>query len=111
LIRCIRVNINFGAFLQPVVALFRCNACIGVGSLWSNSSQTPYSTKNGVDDLLQHVSSLGRFGDTAFLIPMYGSGELSQAFCRSGVVFMLPRLPLLISVKTDALHHDKIVPH
>jgi RAB protein geranylgeranyltransferase component A len=31
--------------------------------------------------------SLGRFGNTPFLWPMYGSGELPQAFCRLCAVF------------------------
>ena len=57
-----------------------------------------YSTKDGVEDLLLHVTALGRFGNTAFLTAMYGSGELSQAFCRSGAVYgstyMLRRPPL-----------------
>ena len=46
-----------------------------------------YSTKDGVEDLLLHVTALGRFGNTAFLTAMYGSGELSRAFCRSGDVY------------------------
>jgi len=62
-----------------------------------------YSTKAGVDDLVRHVTALGRFGDTAFLVTMYGSGELSQAFCRSGAVYgstyMLRRSPLAISLE------------
>jgi hypothetical protein len=28
------------------------------------------------------LSSLGRYGNTAFLWPLYGAGELPQAFCR-----------------------------
>jgi RAB protein geranylgeranyltransferase component A len=31
--------------------------------------------------------SLGRFGNSPFLWPMYGSGELPQAFCRLCAVF------------------------
>jgi len=71
-----------------------------------------YSTKDGVDDLLRHITSLGRFGNTAFLVPMYGSGELSQAFCRSGAVYgstyMLRRSPLSISFKTNELKTQSI---
>lgn len=33
------------------------------------------------------LSSLGRFGPTPFLWPMYGAGELPQAFCRLAAVF------------------------
>ncbi len=52
----------------------------------SKNSTRSYSTKDGMLDLCQHIQSLGRFGATAFLVPLYGSGELSQAFCRSAAV-------------------------
>jgi RAB protein geranylgeranyltransferase component A len=35
----------------------------------------------------RHLVALGRFGTTAFLATLYGSGELPQAFCRSAAVF------------------------
>ncbi|CAN0518640.1 unnamed protein product, partial [Scytosiphon promiscuus] len=35
---------------------------------------------------LRHISALGRFGETAFITPMYGVGELSQSFCRMAAV-------------------------
>ena len=34
-----------------------------------------------------HLSSLGRYGSTAFLWPMYGISETSQAFCRLAAIF------------------------
>lgn len=40
-----------------------------------------------IQGLSRHLLSLGRFGTTAFLVPLYGSGELSQAFCRSAAVY------------------------
>jgi len=56
-----------------------------------------YSTKDGMNDLSKHLQSLGKFGGTAFLFPLYGSGELSQAFCRSaavhGATYLLRRGP------------------
>ena len=42
-----------------------------------------YSTKDGNDDLIRHLTILGRFGNTAFLVTMYESGELSQEFFRA----------------------------
>jgi RAB protein geranylgeranyltransferase component A len=72
--------------------------------------QSSYSTKHGVDDLVRHLTAIGRFGDTAFLVPMYGSGELSQAFCRSGAVYgstyMLRRSPTAISLDNNNNHHN-----
>lgn len=44
------------------------------------------SIKDGMDGLCRHLQSLGRFGGTAFLVPLYGTGELPQAFCRSAAV-------------------------
>jgi RAB protein geranylgeranyltransferase component A len=45
-----------------------------------------YPTGRAMADLCRHLLSLGRYGGTAFLVPMYGSGELSQSFCRSAAV-------------------------
>ncbi len=56
----------------------------------------------GMSTLRKHLQALGRYGTTAFLVPLYGSGELSQAFCRSAAVFgatyLLRRAPLAIQV-------------
>eukprot|EP01082_Thalassiosira_pseudonana_P010840 g10405.t1 g10405 contig4:1814066-1816490(+) len=86
-------------------ALMRCSCMHWSWHHFKTTKLPPtpqYSTKDGLEDLLRHVTALGRFGDTAFLIPMYGSGELSQAFCRSGAVYgstyMLRRSPVSISV-------------
>lgn len=62
--------------------------------------------REGVLGLYHHLQSLGRFGcKTAFLMPLYGSGELSQSFCRSsavhGGVYLLRRCPTQISCDTS----------
>lgn len=36
----------------------------------------------GVKECKKFLMSLGRYGNTPFLWPMYGSGELPQCFCR-----------------------------
>lgn len=36
----------------------------------------------GVERTQRFLSSLGRYGNTPFLWPMYGTGELPQCFCR-----------------------------
>jgi RAB protein geranylgeranyltransferase component A len=63
------------------------------------------SLAQGMSMLRQHLQALGRYGTTAFLVPMYGSGELSQAFCRSAAVFgatyLLRRAPLAIQHNAD----------
>lgn len=45
------------------------------------------SCVQGVNNTKRFLYSLGRFGKTPFLFSMYGSGEISQAFCRLSAVF------------------------
>ncbi|GFN80731.1 Rab proteins geranylgeranyltransferase component a 1 [Plakobranchus ocellatus] len=45
------------------------------------------STEDGLTKTKKFLTSLGRYGNTAFLFPLYGSGELSQAFSRMSAVF------------------------
>jgi RAB protein geranylgeranyltransferase component A len=63
------------------------------------------STRQGMSQLCQHVQSLGRFGTTAFIVPIYGSGELSQSFCRSaavhGATYLLRRSPKRVIVQNN----------
>jgi RAB protein geranylgeranyltransferase component A len=108
LMRCVRDNTTFLDFLTQVAKLPAKLVTVVMYAL----ALTPfgqsqyYSTVAGLDDLVRHMTSLGRFGDTAFLVPMYGSGELSQAFCRSGAVYgstyMLRRSPLAVVLDVSA---------
>ncbi|XP_044253963.1 rab proteins geranylgeranyltransferase component A 2 [Tribolium madens] len=41
----------------------------------------------GIQNTKRFLDSLGRFGKTPFLFSMYGSGEITQAFCRLSAVF------------------------
>ncbi|TRY63063.1 hypothetical protein TCAL_00341 [Tigriopus californicus] len=43
--------------------------------------------EEGLKSTQKFLASLGRFGFTPFLWPMYGTGELPQAFCRLSAVF------------------------
>ena len=47
----------------------------------------PLTVRQGLESIGQLMQSLGKFGATAFLVPLYGSGELPQAFCRSAAVY------------------------
>ncbi|KAK7252634.1 hypothetical protein RIF29_36721 [Crotalaria pallida] len=64
-------------------------------------------TKDGIDRLAQYSSSVGRFPNApgALLYPVYGEGELPQAFCRraavKGCIYVL-RMPVI------ALLMDKV---
>ena len=130
LIRCVRDGVSFSDFLRNVVKLPDRLAVVVIYALAlspfgynKNDSNEPlsdamarvseYSTKDGVEDLLLHVTALGRFGNTAFLTAMYGSGELSQAFCRSGAVYgstyMLRRPPLRITLEQGSSRVSGVV--
>lgn len=51
--------------------------------LYAIAMCTEHSTcLEGVENTKRFLNSLGRFGKTPFLYAMYGSGEISQAFCR-----------------------------
>ena len=38
--------------------------------------------EEGMRNVCGHIGALGRFGNSAFIASLYGSGELAQAFCR-----------------------------
>lgn len=45
------------------------------------------TTRTGLKLVKEHLTSLGRYGNTAFLWPMYGISETAQAFCRLTAIF------------------------
>lgn len=51
------------------------------------SQSNPISFSCGLGNVIKHVSSLGRFGNTPFLHPVYGIGELCQGFSRLCAVY------------------------
>jgi Rab proteins geranylgeranyltransferase component A len=94
---CIQQNMSFDAYLKSKANLSDNLSSIVLHALSLILSEqrpteedgTAHSTPLGVGMacLCRHMASLGKFGATAFLYPMYGSGELSQAFCRSAAVY------------------------
>jgi hypothetical protein len=62
LIRCIRDNTKLPPSLCSVIT-----HALALAPFGQIQAKHPYSTKNGVDNLLRHVSSLGRFNDTAMI--------------------------------------------
>ena len=58
------------------------------GSARAEGSPRPLSRKEGRSRVMTYLRSVGRFGtgQGAFLAPLWGSGELPQAFCRSCAV-------------------------
>ncbi|KAL2635611.1 hypothetical protein R1flu_007090 [Riccia fluitans] len=55
---------------------------------FDESSPYRLTTEDGFRKLTLYLSSVGKFTNapTAFLYPLYGAGELPQAFCRSSAV-------------------------
>eukprot|EP01127_Copromyxa_protea_P005515 TRINITY_DN1543_c0_g1_i1.p1 TRINITY_DN1543_c0_g1~~TRINITY_DN1543_c0_g1_i1.p1 ORF type:complete len:405 (+),score=132.44 TRINITY_DN1543_c0_g1_i1:577-1791(+) len=56
---------------------------------------TTVNTADAMARLKLFTSSIGRYGSTPYLVPLYGSGELPQAYCRLsavyGAIFVLAR--------------------
>ena len=84
---CIKEEMDFEEYLMThpklspkLTALVRYALALDFG----NGRMT---VGRGMRKLGEHLQSLGRFGKTAFLVPLFGSGELSQAFCRSAAVY------------------------
>uniref|UniRef100_A0A8C5KIT9 Rab proteins geranylgeranyltransferase component A n=1 Tax=Jaculus jaculus TaxID=51337 RepID=A0A8C5KIT9_JACJA len=51
------------------------------------TSETSSSTVDGLKATKNFLNCLGRYGNTPFLFPLYGQGELPQCFCRMCAVF------------------------
>ena len=105
LLRCVREGASFADYLTAVARLPARLAAVVAHALALLPGGAAAATGEGVDALVRHLTALGRFGDTAFLVTMYGTGELSQAFCRSGAVYgatyMLRRAPAAVSCDAD----------
>lgn len=43
--------------------------------------------EEGLDRIKTYLTSIGRYGNTPFLFPMFGCGEIPQCFCRLCAVF------------------------
>lgn len=50
-------------------------------------SDSPCTTIDGLKATKNFLQCLGRFGNTPFLLPLYGQGEIPQCFCRMCAVF------------------------
>ncbi|KFP00769.1 Rab proteins geranylgeranyltransferase component A 1, partial [Calypte anna] len=50
-------------------------------------SETDSTTLEGLQATKKFLQCLGRYGNTPFLFPLYGQGEIPQCFCRMCAVF------------------------
>lgn len=71
------------AMILYAIALIDCKQ-----DLTKNSGSSMISTREGVESLALYLTSVGRFPNStgAFLYPLYGQGELPQAFSRCAAV-------------------------
>ncbi|XP_010640962.1 rab proteins geranylgeranyltransferase component A 2 [Fukomys damarensis] len=51
------------------------------------TSESSCTTLDGLKATKNFIQCLGRFGNTPFLFPLYGQGEIPQCFCRMCAVF------------------------
>jgi Rab proteins geranylgeranyltransferase component A len=54
-------------------------------SMCMGNSETSF--KDGLAKIQIYLTSIGRYGNTPFLFPMFGCGEIPQCFCRLCAVF------------------------
>ena len=77
-------NASFGALLtaaslSPDVQGYVLHAMAGV------RADVPWPL--GIQKMQMYLQSIGVHGPTPFIVPIYGNGELAQAFCRLAAVF------------------------
>ena len=64
------------------------------------------STGAGMEALMRKLGAIGRYSTTPYIVALYGSAELAQAFCRaaavSGAIFMLCNSPSNVTLVEDA---------
>lgn len=100
--QCVDEGMDFDTFLTKEYKLSpRLRAIVRFAIAWE-LEKSSVSLAEGMRNLKLHLQAIGRFGSTAFIYPLYGSGELPQAFCRSAAVFgatyLLRRAPIGIRV-------------
>lgn len=77
-------NQNFNEYLKSLDLTDRLEKYIGSCLAFSSTTDTLASVQKRIDLFL---TSYGRYGQSAFLFPLYGNCELHQAFCRLAAVF------------------------
>ncbi|XP_066918385.1 rab proteins geranylgeranyltransferase component A 1-like [Clytia hemisphaerica] len=67
------------------------------------------STLEGLKETCSFLKSLGRYGKSPFIWPLYGVGELPQAFCRMSAVFgalyCLGKSPVELKIEENKCTH------
>lgn len=69
---------NFNTKMATIIKLVLAN---------SNPNTENHSLEKYVDIIYRYLTSLQIYGDSPFLIPIYGSSEFSQSICRTASLF------------------------
>ncbi|XP_014093894.1 rab proteins geranylgeranyltransferase component A [Bactrocera oleae] len=75
---------TFREYLQEQKVTEKISICVMQAIAMCNEETT---FEEGMARTQQFLNSLGRYGNTPFLFPMYGCGEIPQCFCRLCAVF------------------------
>uniref|UniRef100_A0A1A9X2F8 Rab proteins geranylgeranyltransferase component A n=1 Tax=Glossina brevipalpis TaxID=37001 RepID=A0A1A9X2F8_9MUSC len=75
---------SFSEYLKKQQITEKINRCIMQAIAMANEET---SFEEGMERTKRFLQSLGRYGNTPFIFPMYGCGEISQCFCRLCAVF------------------------
>ncbi|XP_065368475.1 rab proteins geranylgeranyltransferase component A [Calliphora vicina] len=75
---------TFAEYLRAQKVTEKINKCVMQAIAMANE-ETPFEV--GMERTKKFLQSLGRYGNTPFIFPMYGCGEIPQCFCRLCAVF------------------------
>ena len=75
---------TFAEYLRAQKVTEKINKCVMQAIAMAND-ETPFEV--GMERTKKFLQSLGRYGNTPFIFPMYGCGEIPQCFCRLCAVF------------------------
>lgn len=96
--------------LQGIIMYALCCHKAPMATAAGGAPREEYVTHEALNDMFMHIDSIGRFGETAFLTPLYGASEVVQAFCRMSAVwggtFILQRSLSTIAVAPPTAGHS-----
>ncbi|XP_073811629.1 rab escort protein [Musca autumnalis] len=75
---------TFIEYLREQKVTEKINKCV-MQAIAMTSEDTSF--EEGMERTKKFLKSLGRYGNTPFIFPMYGCGEIPQCFCRLCAVF------------------------
>ena len=79
---------------------------------WFSYVKAEFCLYQGLERTQKFLKSVGRYGNTAFLWSLYGSGELPQSFCRYYLSLCMRKTTILVPTRSDtdrAVQSQKMV--